>query len=147
VQHVQSVSAKEVGSTPDVSQVANRIAASVMRWPDEPFDSFAVQLLGQGAMLRDEDDRLESIPVDAADKVKEGATGSAPVLVSADEVTYSDAHDVAGVSMVAESEAEAVPRCDTETTGSIGTIQHPLHLGTGIGGDLATAARRLRPTP
>ncbi|HEV8553960.1 MAG TPA: hypothetical protein VGR65_11350 [Casimicrobiaceae bacterium] len=70
VQHVQSVSAKEVGSTPNISQVAKRVAASVMRWPNEPFDSFAVQLVDQWTMLCNKDDRLESIPVDAADKVQ-----------------------------------------------------------------------------
>jgi hypothetical protein len=70
VQQLQGVSAKEFGSTPNVSQVAKRVAASVMRWPDEPFDPFALELVDQWTTLRDQDDRLESIPVDAADKVQ-----------------------------------------------------------------------------
>ena len=69
VQHVQSVSAKEFASAPYVSQVAKQVAASVVRWPDEPLDPFALQLVDQQTTLRDNDDRLESIPVYAADKV------------------------------------------------------------------------------
>src|SRR5437879_4711407 len=89
MQNLQRMSAKEFGSAPNVSQVAKRIAAPVMRWPDEPFDPFALELLGQRTTLREQDDRLESIPVDAADEVQQSTAGSAPVLVSADEVTYS----------------------------------------------------------
>ena len=70
VQQMESVSAKEVGSTPNISQVAKRVAASVMRWPDERLDAFALELVDQWTTLRDKHDRLESIPVDAADKVQ-----------------------------------------------------------------------------
>ena len=108
VQHVQGVSSKESGSAPNVCQVAKRVAASVMRWPNEPFDSFLLQLGDQLTTLRNNHDWSESIPVDAADKVQQSTTGSAPVLVSADEVTYPDAHDIAVVSMVADGEDEAV---------------------------------------
>jgi hypothetical protein len=94
VQDLERVCPEESGGTPNVSPVSNEVRPSIMRRPGKPFDPLALQPLYQWTTLGHQDDRPETSPVDLADEVQQCTAGTAPVLVSAKEETYCDAHDL-----------------------------------------------------
>src|SRR6266576_303121 len=94
VQYLKRVCPEESGGPPDVSSIPNQIRPSVMRRPGKPFDPLALQPFYQWATLGYQYDRPETSSVDLSDEVQQCAAGTAPILVSAKEVSYRDAHDL-----------------------------------------------------
>jgi hypothetical protein len=93
MQQFQPVSTEEQRRAPDVAGIAQQVPATVVHLPDEALHALARQPVLQCTGTGDHDDGLESRPVDPADEVEKRTTGTAPVLVGAQQVPYSRGHD------------------------------------------------------